>query len=87
MSNQNSSYTVNVVRETAAEDAAGSTWCAMVTGVDGAVVWGDDFEDLEAAVRRKLAELTGEPGGVDPDLVWQVDSDAETSRQVPLNPM
>ncbi|MCJ7858466.1 hypothetical protein [Corynebacterium kalidii] len=87
MSNQNSSYTVNVVRGAAAGDTAGPTWYATVAGVDGAVVRGDDFEDLEAAVRRTLAELAGEPQGTDPELVWQIDSDAETSRQVPLNPM
>ncbi|MEY8567063.1 hypothetical protein AALF15_10905 [Corynebacteriaceae bacterium 7-707] len=87
MSNQNSSYTVNVVRETDPGDTGGSTWCAAVVGVDGAVAWGDDFDDLETGVRQKLAELVGEPHGDAPDLVWQIDSDAEASRQVPLNPM
>ncbi|AHW64539.1 hypothetical protein [Corynebacterium glyciniphilum] len=100
MSNQNSSYssyTVNVVKEdredldardvsddTTDVETAGTTWCAAVVGVDGAVVWGDDFENLETAVRAKLADLVP---GEEPELTWQIDSGAESSRQVPLNPM
>ncbi|WP_145941954.1 hypothetical protein [Corynebacterium glyciniphilum] len=96
----NTSYTVNVVKEdrdnldardvsddTIDVEAAGTAWCAAVVGVDGAVVWGDDFEDLETAVRAKLAELVGGHADDEPELTWQIDSGTAASRQVPLNPM
>ncbi len=84
MRNQSANYTVNVVREADADDAAGTTWCAAVIGVEGAVVWGDDFEGLDTAVRARLADLTG---AVDAELTWQIDSDTEASREIPLSPM
>lgn len=96
----NTSYTVNVVKEDRDDldarevsddmtdvEMAGTTWCAAVVGVEGAVVWGDDFEDLETAVRARLAELVDEHAGDEPELTWQIDSGAESFHQMPLNPM
>lgn len=73
-------FTVNVVRD--AEDPR--LWCAAVLGVEDAVVWGNDFEDIEAGIRAKLAELHL---GDEPELTWQIDGGVESSTEVPLNPM
>lgn len=74
-------YTVNVVRDE--EDSPGSPWCASVVGVEGAVAWGADFEDLERDIRAALADLHPD---VEPELTWQIDSIADTSHQMPLDP-
>ena len=96
MSNQNASYTVTVVRDDSVQDmqdapgaadgSAAAAWCAAVAGVEGAVVWGDDFDDLEAGVRAKLADHAP---GVDPDLTWEIDTGdgPGSAHQTPLNSM
>ncbi|MDN5582451.1 MAG: hypothetical protein ACTH2Y_03370 [Corynebacterium sp.] len=87
MSNQNASYTVTVVRDDSVQDMQDApAWCAAVAGVEGAVVWGDDFDDLEAGVRAKLADHAP---GVDPDLTWEIDTGdgPGSAHQTPLNSM
>ncbi|MGO1950162.1 MAG: hypothetical protein ACTH1D_11035 [Mycobacteriaceae bacterium] len=76
----NSSYAVTVVRDD-------GTWCAAVAGVEGAYVWGSDFEELEAGVRARLAEILGVADTGDVELDWHVDADGDDGRQTPVSPM